>query len=91
MARQLESVFDTQLDAIAVALNTMYDDTVLTGMPVDLADPRHPLRKFTDLLAFDAAAGTYSTNVGALAQAYIDKRPTVAQADKDDKWTDAPA
>ena len=41
MARQLKSVFDTQLDAIAVALNAMYTDTVLSGTAADLADPRH--------------------------------------------------
>jgi len=90
MARQLEATFDAQLDIIAAALTTMYDDTVLTGMAVDLADPRHPLRKYEDLLQFDAGTGVYTTNVTALAVAYADDRPTISQADKDDKWTDAP-
>jgi hypothetical protein len=91
MARQLESVFDTQLDAIAVALTAMYKDTVLGGVAADLADPRHPLRKYEDLLSFDAATGIYTTNTVALSVAYGNKRPTVSQADKDDKWTDPPA
>ena len=90
MARQLEATFDAQLDIIAAALTTMYDDTVLTGMAIDLADPRHPLRKYEDLLAFDAGTGVYTTNVGALATAYANKRPNVTQSVKDDKWTDAP-
>ena len=87
MARQLKSVFDTQLDAIAVALNAMYTDTVLSGTAADLADPRHPLRKYEDLLQMDDL-GVYSTNVVALDTAYDEnKRPTISQVDKDDRWT----
>jgi len=87
MARQIKTVFDAQLDIIAAALNTMYTDTVLTGMSADLADPRHPLRKYEDLLQMDDL-GIYSTNVVALDTAFDEnKRPTISQVDKDDRWT----
>ena len=82
------TAFKAATDLAAVQLTALYQDTLLTGVALEVSNPTHPLRNVEKLFNFDPKTGTVTTDASYIDAAYAGSMPN--KSSRFDTITDEP-
>lgn len=79
MALQDEATFKAEIANAAVGITTAFADDTDSGVALEIADPRHPLRRVEKLITMNEF-GEFSPNTDFIDAAYLGKNPSVGSS-----------